>query len=103
MRSWRALLVDGPVWVVDHLGPALERTIDAVNAFERWLWRTLLEPLWRGFWILVAAGAIVCLMTAALWIVLTLLGIPVPLPPPAPLEVDPAGHRAALATPLVPR
>jgi hypothetical protein len=35
------LLIDGPVWIVDHLGPAIEATVEAVNAFERWLWRIL--------------------------------------------------------------
>lgn len=75
----RALLLDGPVWVLDHVPGALA-----------WLW--------RAYWILIAAGAILCVTTASLWLVLALLGVPVPVPPPVPLPVAPTAGRAGTWT-----
>jgi hypothetical protein len=58
----RALLLDGPAW------------------------------LWRMYWLLIAALSILCLVTAALTMILWLLGVPVPLPPPVAPPVP--THRA---------
>ncbi len=38
----------------------------------------LLSALWRWYWLLIAAGAIVCWITAAFWLVASLGGLPLP-------------------------
>jgi hypothetical protein len=67
----RALLLDGPVYVLTHL--------------PGWLYRAYC--LW------LAASAILCFTTVALTLLLWLLGVPVPLPPD-PHVIAPSPRRA---------
>lgn len=49
---WRVLFIEGPARLVDLA--------------------------WRGYWVLIAALAILCFTNAALWLAASLLGFPLP-------------------------
>jgi len=52
MRDWRAFFIDGPAQIVDFS--------------------------WRAYWTIVAILAILCFVNVALWVLLYLLGVPLP-------------------------
>src|SRR4030095_11999594 len=61
-KDMRALLVDGPAWIVAHGAGVIG-----------WLW--------RAYWVVIAALSIACLLTATRPLLLWWLGVPLPLPP----------------------
>jgi hypothetical protein len=52
VTDWRRLLIGAPVQIVD--------------------------TAWLGYLVLLAAGALICLATAALWLLAAVLGYPLP-------------------------
>jgi hypothetical protein len=92
----RALLLDGPAWIVDTALPWLD---DHVLA--------LLLLLWRAYWLIIATLALACWVMAALTLVTWLLGSPIlmPVTDEAPLPSPPARGRTlvlAAGAPAVP-
>jgi hypothetical protein len=59
------------VRIIDHIGPALVWSLEGLNRLEGWVGQRL-APLWRAYWMLVAALTIVCLTTTVLALVATL-------------------------------
>ena len=75
--TWRHLLIDRTAAIVDGVAAACRW----LNAQARW-WLTL---VWYAYWIVVATGAVLCLLMAALTLVTVLMGVPWLLPPdPSP-------------------
>jgi hypothetical protein len=88
--TWRLLLIDGPAAIVTCVAAAVLWLDDHVTR--------LLTLVWYAYWIVVATGALLCLVAAALTVIAFLLGLPMALgrPVPLPVEVVPAGGRAVV-------